>query len=316
MLLALFFCYYFSKKNLREMDFFLLSFFASLIVLNRYDEILLIAPCYGLCFLQRQHYAADFKDFLTGFLPLWVWLGFSWFYYGSILPDTYYAKVMTGVPFSDSIHTAIMHHLRLLDLDPVGGFMMLFVCILTIYFLLKRLRPKPLYSEKYFTLIIIGAGILLYNIYFFYVGGDYMTGRFSSAPIFLSTFFILLFLKGIAKKSVTLTAIVFFFILMIIKLCGITVFVPKNSASSPDGVVRALTFDMKRFQQNWYFLGQDHGAKDWRALGLSRAVEADNSSFSLISVNGSAGVISYYAGPKNRFLNSTNKCNSRPAGLG
>lgn len=306
MLLALFLVT-FLHQQYKESDFLLLSFISSCLVMNRYDHCLVIAPAMLLVFLLRKNYINDFKSCVVGFAPLWLWFAFSWFYYGSIFPDTYYAKLSTGVPVVDRIHLAVMHQLRLLDLDPVGSYLMMTAigisCALGIKILFKNKHRTELTIEKHSRLVSLGLGVSIYNLYFLYAGGDYMTGRLVSITIFLSAFFILLLMNEIKLSRVNLALLVLIFVLgIVVKFFNLTLFVPRNSANSPDGIVRALTFDMRRFQQNWYFLSQDHGAKDWRELGFKRAIEADKLIYPSVVEHESAGIIPYYAGPRSRLI--------------
>lgn len=308
MLLALFLVT-FLHQQYKELDFFLLSFISSCLVMNRYDHCLIIAPAMLMIFLLRKNYINDFKSGVVGFSPLWLWFAFSWFYYGSIFPDTYYAKLSTGVPVVDRVHLAVMHHLRLLDLDPVGSYLMLTAigmsCALGVKILLNNKRRTELNIEKNSRLVSLGLGVLIYNLYFLYAGGDYMTGRLVSITVFLSVFLIPLLINEMKLSRTNLVLLVFIFTLgTVVKFFNLTFFVPKNSANSPDGIVRALTFDMRRFHQNWYFLSQDHGAKDWRELGFKRAIEADKLIYPSVVTHESAGIIPYYAGPRSRLIDT------------
>ena len=110
---------------------------------------------------------------LLGLTPLLAWEIFSVIYYGFPLPNTAYAKLGTGIESA--------------QLWQQGG-----------HYLLDSLRNDPL------TLVATGiavaggfargdrreqaiaAGALLYLVYVVSIGGDFMSGRFLAAPLFIA----------------------------------------------------------------------------------------------------------------------------------
>ena len=95
---------------------------------------------------------------------------FSLFYYGFFFPNTAYAKLNTGINQSDLIKQGLYYLLDSLYLDPLTFFVLLAGILAA---LLKRK------SE----LIPLAVGTGLYIIYIVNIGGDFMSGRFLSAPL-------------------------------------------------------------------------------------------------------------------------------------
>jgi arabinofuranosyltransferase len=147
-----------------------LAAIAALGAVNRMDTLLLYLPMLGYGLLQvpwRRGMAA----LGCGILPLVLWVSFSLLYYGFIFPNTAYAKL-----FAAGVSGA--------ELARHGG-----------YYFQNSARHDPV------TLLAIGAGIVLglssrdrrqaavvgglvaYLAYIVYIGGDFVSGRFLSAPL-------------------------------------------------------------------------------------------------------------------------------------
>jgi arabinofuranosyltransferase len=128
-------------------------------------------------------------------MPFILWEAFSLFYYGFLFPNTAYAKLIdTGVGAAD-----LAGH----------GF----------YYLLNSARTDPL------TLLTVGSGIAVglssrdardlpvvggiatYLLYVVLIGGDFVTGRFLSAPL-LGSVMLLSRWRPVSRTAVVATALV------------------------------------------------------------------------------------------------------------
>ena len=157
------------KSDLRSLT--ALSACAALLALNRIDLLVLVGPALLQAFLRQPSRRAAGSIFL-GMAPLLAWEVFSVIYYGFPLPNTAYAKLGTG------IESALLWS--------QGGL-----------YLLDSLRNDPLTLVA--TGIAIGGGLtrgdrreqalaggaLLYLLYVVSIGGDFMSGRFLAAPLFV-----------------------------------------------------------------------------------------------------------------------------------
>lgn len=177
-LLTAIFLYILFKETYTRKHLFTLSLLGSLIILNRMDLLLIIFPplCYALWNYYKKH--KTIKSIVNavlimaaGFLPLIMWELFSLFYYGSVFPNTYYAKLNNSFTIPWLLKRAVKYYINSLVWDPFTLLTIAFACIAVIFVP----RKKALY-------IAILAGVLLYLGYILKIGSGFMSGRFFSVP--------------------------------------------------------------------------------------------------------------------------------------
>jgi len=168
-ILAFFFWTFFSS-HLNNRTLFRLSFIASLGVLTRMDTALLYAPTILYC-LWRLPHKASIVSVLKGMLPFVLWEAFSLFYYGFLFPNTAYAKLGAGIPQAELSSQGVTYFISLLHQDPLT--FVILALGLFMPFIAKGKNRWPLVS-----------GMTLYLIYIVLIGGDFMAGRFFTAPLF------------------------------------------------------------------------------------------------------------------------------------
>jgi arabinofuranosyltransferase len=141
-----------------------LSLLAGLAMLNRLDSILLIAPAllYSLMNLRRQK---ALRAVLIGFAPLLVWFAFAFFYYGSPLPNTAFAKLSTGGARTMLLGMGLDYFVHSAGIDPITLSIILAALIVIA---IRRDQPS----------LLIAIGIVLHCVYLVWIGGDFMSGRF------------------------------------------------------------------------------------------------------------------------------------------
>lgn len=173
LLLAVFFIVYCGKgEGMRRV--FAVSLIAGLGILNRMDTILLYAPAL-IYELFRYRSARACCIALAGFAPFIVWEGFSLFYYGFLFPNPAYAKLMNaGLAMTDLFRNGGFYFLNSLKTDPV-----------TLPAIAAAMVYPFVFRDR--RLMALAAGVLLYLLYILRIGGDFMSGRFFSAPFFLAT---------------------------------------------------------------------------------------------------------------------------------
>ncbi|MCB9678687.1 MAG: hypothetical protein H6737_26530 [Alphaproteobacteria bacterium] len=155
----------------RPADLFRTALLTALAMLNRLDLAVLFAP--GLLIhatsvaRTRRHIAA----LAAGFAPLFAWEAFSFVYYGSLVPNTAYAKLGTGIPRGEMLVQGVryLQHAAMHDRVTV---LALFLGVVP----LVRLRHPPA--------VAVGLGGLAYLAYVVWIGGDFMAGRFLTPPLF------------------------------------------------------------------------------------------------------------------------------------
>jgi arabinofuranosyltransferase len=140
----------------------------ALVILCRFDLALLLAPVLTASLIKggRRTWVAA----ALGLLPLAAWEMFSLAYYGVLVPNTALAKLATGVPewalFQQGLHYWFATGL----FDPVTPLLLI---LGTAVLLLLGGRAGRL----------VAAGTVIYLLYVLRVGGDFMAGRFFTAPL-------------------------------------------------------------------------------------------------------------------------------------
>ena len=171
LLLAVFFVSYCTAYDTKKPANSLLGISAGLLILNRGDLAALVIPALISPFLWRLDRKSTLKSLLLAALPIGAWMVFSLVYYGFPFPNTYYAKLATTVERGKVFWEGLTYLLYSLRVDPVAS-----ICIaLSVVFAVR--------SSKYCT---FSVGIFCYLLGIAFVGGDFMTGRFLSAPAFLA----------------------------------------------------------------------------------------------------------------------------------
>jgi len=109
-----------------------------------------------------------------GLLPAIAWKGLSLFYYGFPLPNTAYAKVLnTGLDKIVLVQQGLSYFENLMRWHPLTFFIIMIG--ISIPFIIKEKRLIP-----------IVLGIIFYLIFIIESGGDFMSGRYFSAPLFVA----------------------------------------------------------------------------------------------------------------------------------
>ncbi len=175
LLIVVFFILYFKDEE-GDKKLFNLSLIASLAVLNRMDTIFIFLPALLVIYF-RGNKLKGLLIAAAGFSPFILWEIFSLFYYGFPFPNTAYAKLNTGISQIELIQQGLHYFLFSFYLDPLTPTVLLTGLII------------PLVSKNK-TLLPLTIGIVCYMIYILNIGGDFMGGRFFSAPFLCSAIVI------------------------------------------------------------------------------------------------------------------------------
>lgn len=144
----------------------LLSTLFALLLLNRLDHALLIAP---LCVVLLAQRPRRFLPMLLGGWPLYLWLGFALLYFGNPLPNTAFSKLYQSEVAPELTANGLEYLYRSALIDP-----MLF------------LAPAMLAVAAWRGGAVersLAVGVIAMVAYVVSVGGDFMAGRFLSAPM-------------------------------------------------------------------------------------------------------------------------------------
>ena len=175
---------------------------AGLAFVNRIDNALLFAaPLVWLAIQGLRRRDQRIRPLVMAFaVPVAVWLLFATFYYGFPLPNTYYAKVATGIPASLLYRQGFAYLLNSFAHDPVT------LGTIGIAAALAVGSPTPLR--------LAALSSLLYVAYTVSVGGDFMSGRFFAMPFLVAVVSILRILSGVPYQAVAGAGLVLYNVLI------------------------------------------------------------------------------------------------------
>ncbi len=172
LLLAVFLGLYFGAPATPRRLFWL-SAVASLAGVNRMDTLLLYAPALLVAWWQTPRRWKALGWAALGQAPFLLWEVFSIVYYGFPFPNTAYAKLNTGVADGELAVQGLFYLLNSLHHDPLTLSAILGGVVLG----LRARRARE---------VAVALGVLFYLVYTVKIGGDFMSGRFLTAPLFAS----------------------------------------------------------------------------------------------------------------------------------
>lgn len=161
----------------------LFSLVATLCLLTRLDTLFLISPAWA-ALVWRAGWRRSIGPVLIGVSPLIVWELFSMLYYGSFLPNTAYAKLNTGIPAGEMIAQGFHYMVNSFYWDPVTlGATLIGAGWAAIEFYRRRRSGRSAPETGITASWAWALGIVLMLCYVTRVGGDFMSGRFLTAPL-------------------------------------------------------------------------------------------------------------------------------------
>jgi arabinofuranosyltransferase len=162
-----------SREAKREGRFW--GFWLALSFLARPDAVLIFFPM--AIHASRQCQSGNWRMFVkgafVGLLPAMAWTLFATIYFGSPFPNTFYAKVMTGIAYSENIKQGFWYLYETAVRDPAGAVLIIGATLAGL--LHSRRWTKPL-----------AFSVLIQCAYLVWIGGDFMAGRFTSVLVILS----------------------------------------------------------------------------------------------------------------------------------
>src|SRR5438552_11276051 len=142
----------------------------SLIFLTRPDLVVMVLPLAAVVIGSDREPARKLaRSIAVGALPALAWTVFSLYYYGFPVPNTVYAKLGAGVPFGERIVQGGRYLLDSLGRD----FVTLPAIVIGVALALRASLIE----------MALTGGSLLYIASVVSAGGDFMSGRFLSAPL-------------------------------------------------------------------------------------------------------------------------------------
>lgn len=152
---------------------------SGLLVLNRLDTALLVAPVVLYCLYRAGLNKTSGYALFLGLVPAAGWELFSLLYYGFPFPNTAYAKLETGIEPIQLVRQGYYYLLNSIRWDPIS---LSTIAATAAIAMALRQKTKPFIPWM--------IGIFLYLAYIVSIGGDFMSGRFLSLPFLVSVLVI------------------------------------------------------------------------------------------------------------------------------
>ena len=284
LLLTAFF-YVYLTKPLDRRSVTGLSLIASLLLLNRLDLAFswsLQALVHALSVARRQHVIVPALHRLSALCRVG---GVSLFYYGVPFPNTAYAKLNTGTPAAELAVQGFLYLAESAGSDPLT-----LTVIGAAFVAAIRNRGRDW---------LVASGILLSIIYVVRVGGDFMSGRFLTAPFVVATVLLAATSWRLARTDVVLA-------LSVVVLAGI------DARQPPLISGREFGYELAPYRAIAHTGITDERQFYYRSTGLLRAIEgllvppetpwvqeglAARDSLP-VTVRGDVGFFGYFAGPR------------------
>ena len=164
------------------------------LVLNRPDYAALFLPLaawLAVVSYRTRRLRGLLRDVWPGVSLLFAWFAFALIYFGSPLPNTFYAKLAADLSAAAMLENGVNYFRATLAVDPTS------MIIIAAGLVLSLVSRRPV-------LWALAAGQLLYMGFILAAGGDFMQGRFFAVPVCLAVGQIILALSPSAPRLLRL----------------------------------------------------------------------------------------------------------------
>ncbi len=265
----------------RQAPLWLPSLLASLLLLTRLDLACLIGPTLIWLMTRCKSWRAG-GQIVIGMTPLIIWSSFSLIYYGSVLPNTALAKLQSGLPAHELSAQGLRYLAVSLHHDPAT--------LLGIMLALFVVGSRGGTGER-----LLMIGVVLHLAYTVSVGGDFMAGRFLTAPFFLAVVCLARLSDAIEHRLTRWSW-------LLIVAAGL--FAP----SSDTLIDRSGIADERR---NYFAsAGLFNGAPGWTRPSVDARLSGDiaRATHASVLIEQSVGVVGFYAGPSVTVIDRAALC--------
>ena len=179
----------------------------SLLVLNRIDYSVLFFPLVLYIFWNCRNLKLLLHSIWPGAMLMLGWFGFATLYFGSPLPNTYFAKLNAGYPFDEVLLRGWVYFLSMTkDLASI---------LIIVSGLLLSLFSRNI------LLLCLSLGQFLYCLYILQAGGDFMLGRYFSILVFISVGQIIVALISLKRVGLLFKNLIILGILSTLLIIGV-----------------------------------------------------------------------------------------------
>lgn len=138
----------------------------------------------------EQLFAIWIRLILVLMSPILIWSLFSLVYYGFLFPNTFYAKLNTGIGAIELWQQVVKYFWESVLFDPITLSVIVTVITFTLFY-----SKQGHYKH-------IGYGVILNLVYILSVGGDFVQGRFLSYAFLVSVFVLFIELQTLKKTKI------------------------------------------------------------------------------------------------------------------
>ncbi|MBZ0258441.1 hypothetical protein K8I31_20405, partial [bacterium] len=227
-----------------------------------------------------------FGAVVLGWTPFALWELFSLVYYGFLLPNTAYAKLLHGLGQARLLQNSAYYFSNSIQQDPIT------LCVIALGLIYACFVND--FSRR-----MIALGVVLYLLYLVKIGGDFMSGRLLTLP-FLGSLIVLSNLSFQFKSWKFAVSLVLFILL------GFAAPHPILLSGSEYGLTEARRdpHDIADERAEYYpktgmlkFIGQRFAA-GW----IKRYIKGTQANEGDVITQGNMGFMGYYGGPEIHFI--------------
>ena len=149
----------------------------SCLYLTRPDDVLLALPVVLVASVRVRRVGQVVRAVVIGLSPALLWTVFALVYYGFPFPNTAYAKLGAGISQGELWTQGVVYLVDSVDRDPLTLLVVAFGAVLAL-------------ASRVTAIGALVAGIVLHLLYVIWIGGDFMSGRFLSAPLYMAVLII------------------------------------------------------------------------------------------------------------------------------
>ena len=278
-------------RGKRSFFWFWLSLSTALLMVNRLDTGLMVAPVLIFLVITRWR-SVSFLQVACGALPLAAWALFSLWYYGFLFPNTKYAKLHTDLPAGELMTQGFRYLQDFWFTDTPSVMLMVAAAFILV---ITRLRGRQ--SQRFGIELSLFLGVVLTCIYIIAVGGDFMSGRFFSLPVLVCLWLV----YGSAPKTALPLLVLWPLLLMGGRFYSTVAGESWYGAAHPPwnayGIANERQFYKKTlglFEAGSWTPRFHHGADPQLEKELKKAKAGDGET---TVVKDTVGLFGYYAGP-------------------
>lgn len=271
-----------------------ISLLAALGMLNRLDLAVFYLPALLTLVVSQK---GALRRVVLGCLPLMLWELFSLVYYGTFLPNTAYAKVPHGIDTLEIIVHGFSYLADLMVKDCLA-FAIILSSFLYLVFVITETRMAQIVRIPKDPLVLIHLGTFLYCFYIVWVGGDYLSYRFWSVPLFASTITGAVWIERITPTTPLVLQRRFFVVIVIVLVIGKLSFSqikPEVKSDIGDDRLNPFFHSLKLID---YIQNDFKVEVPYERVGTDLRQKAQESEKVLVVPQPVVGLIGYYAGPK------------------